>query len=212
MLKIISKIKKVRNLASNNCKKRKAFVVAIDDFRKDRLYIKRFNHLLKKYGLQQAPVSKRDKALSSAEYGDFIIFGINNNFDYTVIESEDEMNKYSSKFGRRFFCLVEDEEDIYEALDEYIDANYNVKEDDDFDVEIDITIEIENEKPKKKKERQNFLKPGLYNIVKIFANYVKVGSDLYEIYVDTRTGKEYVWIDYVKYEIKKDIFGRKYLK
>lgn len=201
-VKFISEYKKVRNLKSRNLKKKDGFVVIMTDEGKDRLYLKKLIRLIRKNELLvQAPASMRDKALSSTEYLDFIAFGLNNDFDYTVIEDENEMKKYKMK---KVFNLVEDFDSIVKALDLYLDSNNKKSSDDDLEIEIKITIE--EDAPVKKNKSSK-----VYDVVEIYDRFVRIGWDVYDIYVDVDTKREYVFVGNFRYEIKKDIFGRKYL-
>jgi hypothetical protein len=197
MTNILSKLSELLNPSSKNA----PFAVLITDTGESKLYIKKFKRLLTKYpGLLEASSRFRRKSLKNAEYLDLIVFGNNSSFDYIVLENELEMLKIQT---RKIYQLVEDYDQVVKALEEYVEKN-NIRKEEDVDIEINLNITIE-EAPVKPK------KVATYEVVDIFDTFVRVGWDIYEIYVDTYTGKELVKIGNKVFQIKKNLFGQKYL-
>jgi hypothetical protein len=48
--------------------------------------------------------------------------------------------------------------------------------------------------------------------VSIFTTYVKIGYEIYDIYRTINTNSRFVFINDVRYEVCKDLFGKKYLQ
>jgi hypothetical protein len=184
--------------------KKPVFAVVMTDEGSEKLYIKKFRRLLKEFPfLLQNPNDRR--TLSSLSYGDIVVFGNSSSFDYTILTGNTELMKLKNV---TLYDVVTEESRIADALEYYIEKNsvrpfWRTSSKKEADVTVTITIE-DTPKPKAKKV-------ATIEVPDFYDAFVKIGWNIYYVTLDTWTGKEYINVDGTVLEIKKNIFGQKYL-
>ena len=211
-------------------KKQYKFSVLVDEFGKNKKYLKKLAILLaEEYPfLKQANRYVTNKRLVAAKKGDVIIFGLSRKYDFKVVPNEDWEDLID---GRRFKLVELDGEwsKVKTYLDRYAEANYPDEYEDEqqqecyccaYDVDLyDFnTIRVVSS-PKKKgdKEYIKFLNKHTRASIKrssklqleevtVHHNFVKVGWDVYDIWLD-KDEEEYVTINKNVYWIDRDSAG-----
>lgn len=191
-------------------------------------YVKRLVREISKYPeLREQPKILRHKALKSIETGDLIVFGDavgNIDYDYRVETNAKNLDHLD---GRKFkvYDLINDFTEVLKRLRKYVEENSGEEtrfecssegirrikyEERTSPVRIEIELNVQ-------KKRPSYVSPFLVvrekdcnEKVTIFDNWVKVGYNQYDIYVDL-FGREIVYIKGQKFFIATDRFGRRYL-
>jgi len=206
-------------------KKENAFVILNSD-NDYGFYIQRLVRELKKYPeLIEIPKVLRKANLRNIETGNLIVFGDatgSTNFDYRVVRDARELDHLD---GRRFkaYDIINDFDKIVKKVRAYADDNIDNENDYEFSdydvfvknrkkdrkpktcrtVEINIDCNIGQRTPKYKTHsfEENYT---------IFDNWVKVGYNQYDIYVDL-FGNQFIYINGAKLFVNKDRYGKRYL-
>jgi hypothetical protein len=223
-------------ISSVKMEKKNPFIIVNTDSNRG-LYLKKFVQELKKYrNLVQAP---DDVDLRDLDFGELIVFGDGQKYDYRV-----EMEYYllNTLVGKnvKVFDLVDDYDSIVRRLQRYCENN-NIRRiarqsEDVCKVKINITV-TEEDAPKKKtswcpffQEKKDVKKKSvkypkaLVNVyeqekpaeilekVTVHSNWVKIGWNSYDIYLD-RWNNEFISLeDGTKFFVKTDRFGKRYLR
>ena len=209
-------------LLPNEAKEKKYPFIVVNTDNNRGLYVKKLESMMSKYRLIPFDgVKIRDIRTS-----DLIIFGGNVQYDYKI-----EMNyvKLHALAGKKFkvFDIVDDFDKIVRRLETY--CKYNKVRCKCFESYYDrpccsdiIEVRLVEEKPKKKvicpfrKTKKTLVdiydKPDIsVDKVTVFDNWVKIGWNQYDIYVDLLR-KEFITLeDGEKLYVKTDRFGRRYL-
>jgi len=207
-------------LSSNNkskkVKKEKSFVVLNSD-NNDGFYVRRLTKEINRFGLKEQPKILRKRSLKNIYKGDLIVFGDCNgtiDYDYRVETNVDNLDHLD---GRQFkaYDLINDFDKILKRLGKYVAANderYIAVDDEDEPrvTEINVDVTVSKKHPKSYVPLAILLNDVCEEKVTIFDNWVKVGYNQYDIYVDF-FGNEFVYIGGNKYFVKEDLWGRKYL-
>jgi len=173
--------------------------------------------------------------ISQAKEGDVIVFGDGRNYDYRILKDPKEVFSLDERkycHTKNIFSIMEFEK-LIGFVHKYSKANTATVSYEDDDIRFDcICIEepIKRRKPKRKPKKSKKEKPILIHVlggivaegvvvlleeknvdsVHIFRNWVKIGYDQYDIYVDL-FGNEFIIVDGTKLFINEDYRGRKYL-
>jgi hypothetical protein len=123
----------------------------------------------------------------------------NEDFEYEGI-----IHVGDQKSENKYF-LMRDFENIVRLIQEFCDDECTCRGDRRHDgKDYEITIEL----PKRKKLR----KVTVYDKVTILERWVKIGYDMYRKHSDPWTGEEYIIVDGDTYDIRRDRYGKEYLK
>jgi hypothetical protein len=185
-------------------------------------YVRRLIKEISRFDLLEQPKVLRKKSLKGIETGDLIVFGDTQgtvNYDYRV---ETEAAKLDHLDGRKFkvYDLINDFDKVIKRLKRFAEENDGeeyllVKENkkckcEENVSEININLNVHNRIPKSVTHVAILRKEINEEKVTIFDNWVKVGYNQYDIYVDL-FGKEFIYVSGSKFYVKEDRFGRKYL-
>lgn len=212
---------------SSKKSKRAPFLVVNTD-RKNGKYINKLVKEIRKHHLDEADFGID---LSYIQPLDIIIFGdaaSSEDYDVRVTDDKDEVNELD---GRKFkssktFDLVEDWDEVIRQLEKYANNNYSYTRPRDL-----ICCTVEERKQQQRRERKNKKSHTIYAIsgnvdiidtsleeewrekkVTIFCNFVKIGYNMYDIYVDL-CGNEFIFYGKRKTKlfVNTSIWGEKYL-
>lgn len=184
-------------------------------------YVKRFVKEINRFQqLVEQPKALRVCSLKNIKTGDLIVFGDclgNIDYDYRVELDPRELDHLDGR-SVKVYDLISDFQKIIRRLHNYVEANetkkvvYKRKPKQEKEVvDIEINLNLTRRYPKSKVPYAiltNHL--CTEEKVTIFHNWVKVGYNQYDIFVDFN-GREYVYIDGHKFQIKEDRWGRRYL-
>jgi hypothetical protein len=183
-------------------------------------YMRRLVKEIKKYAeLTEQPKILRKKSLKNIETGDLLVFGDclgNVGYDYRVETNHRSLDHLD---GRSFkvYDIINDFDKVIKRLKKYVAENNGefllVEDNDEPEVrvtEIQIDVNVHKRSPKSVIPIAILRNDVCEEKVTIFDNWVKVGYNQYDIYVDL-FGREIVYIDGSKFYVKEDRFGRKYL-
>ena len=168
----------------------------------------------------------RKASLRNIETGNLIVFGDATgkvDYDYRVVRNAHELDHLD---GRRFkaYDIINDFDKIIKKLKAYaydnIDNDYCFS---DYDIivererkpktrniEINIDCNVKRRTPRHVTNLSLLRAEAGDEKVTIFDNWVKVGYNQYDVYVDL-FGREIVYIHGAKFFIEEDRLGRKYL-
>lgn len=174
---------------------KKKFAIYIDEPGREKLYLKKLIELIKNdYSfLKEKGRLLREKTISKAKIGDFIIFGEKGKvYDYTTV-SEDTFDEYFSNYS--VLSLREDFSKVKKTIGKYVQQNYDdtgvyLVIDDNTTLVVDDII-YKDKPTRKKNKKRNSLR---LDEVRVFHEYVQVGWDNYDIYLDAHDN-EFVVID-----------------
>ena len=183
-------------------------------------YVARLAKEINKLGLTEQPKVLRCKSLKNIEEGNLIVFGDtigSVDYDYRV---ETDSRKLDHLDGRKFkaYDLKSDFDKVIKRLKKYSSENSEdyllvVEDDDNSEVsvnEININVNLHNKRPLSVTPISFIHEAISEEKVHIFDNWVKIGYNQFDIYVDW-FGKEFIYVDGNKFWIKEDRHGRKYL-
>lgn len=181
-------------------------------------YVKRLVRELQRYDLIEQPKVLRKKSLKNIESGDIIVFGDNLgsiDYDYRV---ETNARNLDHLDGRTFkaYDLINDFDKVIKRLRKYVAENSEehllVKDNDDSVsvTNIEVEVNVSAKRPKYVTPVALLLNKVSEEKVTIFDNWVKIGYNQYDIYVDL-FGREFIYVDGRKFQIEEDRLGRKYL-
>lgn len=207
----------LKNKQKKQLNKKLPFVVlnTDDDYG---LYVRRLVEEIKRLDLVQQPKVLRKKSIKNIERMDLIVFGDakgNLDYDYRVETNAEALDHLDGRIFK-VYDITTDFHKVIKRLRSYASENEGneevviVKERSVPVTEIDIDVTIHERKPRKQIPILLIKNKVKEEKVTIFDNWVKVGYNQYDIYVDLN-GRERVYIDGVRYFIEQDHFGRKYL-
>jgi len=227
-LSLTENIKGIITLPTEFKEKKYPFIIVNTD--NDRgLYVRKLELELTKYkGLQQA--GRSDSGFHGIKTNDLIVFGDSLKYDYRIEMNYVTLVPIAGRRKVRVFDLVDDFDRITKRLATYCKNNgIRVRNAyrDDVQVNLNITV-VDTEKPRKVSEcplLRRFQKETKKTLVSVYdrpnltaekitvhANWVKIGWNQYDIYVDTWGGKEFIVLeDGEKLFVKEDRYGRRYL-
>lgn len=182
-------------------------------------YVRRLvKEIQKNSELLEQPKILRKKSLKNIETGDLIVFGDNlGNVEYDYRIETDPKN-LDHLDGRSFkvYDIINDFDKVIKRLKKYVAENKGeyvfVEEEETYGriAEINIDVNVHQKAPKVTTPIAILRNAVCEEKVTIFDNWVKVGYNQYDIYVDL-FGREIVYIDGNKFFVQEDRFGRKYL-
>jgi len=194
--------------------KKYKFAIYIDEHGRERLHLKKLISLLEdEYPfLKQKGCLGRNKSILKAKAKEIIVFGSSKRNDFSVVDAE----TYDALTEDRRFPIVNlqgDFKKVKKYLKRYAENNYSNKFTSCYCYKYDVvdedyfctptTYSVVVETPPVKKKRKAAL--GL-DKVSVHHNFVKVGWDLFDIYV-TKFKEEYVKVDGNIYWIERDSYG-----
>jgi hypothetical protein len=180
------------------------FAVIVDEQGRRKPKLNEFIDLLKEdYPRLQESRRYGAKRIGAARKGDVIIFGISSKYDYRLM-SKEEFEEYSDEHHVSTLYLSEDFELVEESLELYVRKlrkKKNNKKDDCCNVYVYIDDDCSLYYEEQQEQEELYL-----DKMQVFHNFVKVGYDVYDIYLD-ESDNEFVKIDGRKYWIDRDYYG-----
>lgn len=193
-------------------KKSRKFAILVDERGKEKLYLKKLISLLQQdYSfLKEECRLTREKSITRAKLGDIIVFGTHKKFDYTTVtlkEFEDDFGNIDTYGLQNEFAAVR------KQLKRYIRDRKGYTVDRFFENDVvyyDYDLYVYDlpkvKKPRKVKKSKNLQ----LEEVRVFHNYVQVGWDNFDIYVDAH-GDEFVEVDGTVYWVERNNRGEGWL-
>lgn len=176
-------------------------------------YVRRLVEEIKSVGeLSQIPKVLRIKSLKEIKTGDLIVFGDSNgliDYDFRI---ETNAKRLEHLDGRKYkvYDLIKDFNKVIDRLHKYAEANFNLGSKEETEVEINVNVNVPLDRTNYKSIVGVSYPYVNKEKVTIFDNWVKIGYNQYDIFVDL-FGNEMIYVDGYKFFVKEDRFGRKYL-
>lgn len=201
--------------------KKYKFAILIDEPGKEKLYLKRLITLLREdYPfLKEECRITREKQINKAKLGDLVVFGTHSRFDFTTISKSEFEEEYDHL---DVYGLQQEFSKVKQQLKKYIRSRHNYTVDCDltkyayvYEEEEDcsdniIVVKTRKQKPVKKVKKSTRVKTLVLDDVRVFHEYVQVGWDNFDIYLDAH-GDEFIVVDGNVYFIERNSMGKGWL-
>lgn len=205
-------------------RKKHGFGIFVSERGTSKKYLAALRREINKYSfLEERGKCLLGRTIKSAQFQDGILFG-DAPYDFTYDYRLSDLDDLQSA-GTKIYDLIVDFPKIKTAIQRYYNANYNeiwcptrnnylncspcykpYKKKNSYvpSMPLKVNIRVNANRPTCRLNNTNFDK------VQVFHNYVKVGFDQYDIYLNGK-GKEFVIIDGDKYKIRRDSVGNRRL-